>query len=299
MDTSIIYYYFSNFYADVFKETYSPIVQSIATFRHWNKEVPVHVIDVSNRETIWSGWDEKLNFTVHKRANPLSNIEDINETGITVFKNLLAKPICVYDLVHQLDTRINIVCDADLFWINDPFPLGGDTSKGFCCNPNAGLWYYNRDVAEAQKLMQIWCSLCSHVMVSKIFRDRVAKPTAKKCVQEESCLRCVRSSFPELVNEIPEYENFLFGFLPDKKHDLSKIKGLHFANCHCKYFNRNKSLVCLHIKEVNDIIKEAMGEYAVYKIYKNLYETPSFSIHDRDKMAWFRDTMSPESKNDE
>jgi hypothetical protein len=118
-DFAIIYHWWSDNDAPVVNNLSDPVIFSIIGVRHFHKDIPIYVLDVSQTDKEWQNYPDLLNFEVIKRPAPLKKL-----------KSLKLQPVAsrIWD-INWLSNRIAenkiIFCDSDVFWTNPIFPLIG------------------------------------------------------------------------------------------------------------------------------------------------------------------------------
>jgi hypothetical protein len=142
-DFAIIYHWWSDNDAPVVNNLSDPVIFSIIGVRHFHKDIPIYVLDVSQTDKEWQNYPDLLNFEVIKRPAPLKKL-----------KSLKLQPVAsrIWD-INWLSNRIAenkiIFCDSDVFWTNPIFPLIGLENdpelKQFHCGMNNGLFYYDKN----------------------------------------------------------------------------------------------------------------------------------------------------------
>jgi hypothetical protein len=291
MNTHVIYYYFSDKSQKVSKDFKNPVIQSIASLRHWSKDVAISVLDVSDCEVDWELYNHHFNFYVHKVNHPLKNLENnlVHVDGASIFSKRLSRPIALYEYASYVKEDLIVSCDANLFWIKDPFPLSGDHFNKFCSNNNSGLWYYNKNVTKCHDFMHTWNTLCAFVMTNYLMCDRVHKTIGRNSIDERACMNFVQHRFPELYSFNPIEENCSFYNTLNENIDVNKIKALHVSSSSFKYCCNEKALACIYIKELREITDKMFGVDDMRYVFGDFVDIVPYSIHDKKRMSWLNE----------
>ena len=136
MKNPCVYYHWWGYDEESCLSLRSPILPSIATLRAVS-DVPIVVIDISEKSKDWMQYPERLNFTVKRSDCHLSKYKG----RIDGYKHLSR----IFDIKEMSDHCDVVYVDSDVFFFKDPFPLSGDTTK-FCWDGwNTGFFYYNSE----------------------------------------------------------------------------------------------------------------------------------------------------------
>ena len=291
-NTNLIYYYFkdTNERLPAYKDLANPVTLSIATFRKWNKTAKIHVLDVSRVDQDWGNWPEKLNFQVFKNSQ-LTN-EDRKKGQDKFCYGMLSKPSTVYEHVkkHILHHSTVIVCDADLFFVKNPFPLAVDHTRGICCSlENVGYWYfmnngYDGNMDDVYKILELWAGLSAGAYIDPFFKQLLADRCHwnSHIVQEEVVFWYLQKVFPDLlIKDIPYYENFWFDW-PGDAYDTHKVQGLHYRvwRKRGKMPRSERGKLCLYVKELREIVHDVIGREGVRELFDGWDTDETFSFHD-------------------
>lgn len=282
MDNAALIYSFRRWCpGPVWDDIYLPIMPSIASFRAFDTKTAVYVIDSTDHETDWGDWPRKLNFTVLRRPHAFRPFDgmcqaEYNESGLSIFWNLLSKPLDVYETVLELPHEVFMVSDADVFFIKDPWPLHDDPTQNFVCGTNTGFYYFHKYKPATAQVFETWAALCALALTHPRIRKKV-QVKHLKVVQEESIywymLRCHAHRL--YLKHIYKYENFEARNLPqDKGYDHTLIKMLHV----CDSFGRDyRARTAMIIKEVRDVISQVLTREDLSQIYPG-YDPPVYPI---------------------
>lgn len=289
---NLIYYYFKNESnpIDAYKDMANPITMSIATFRKWNKTANIHVLDVSQNEHNWGEWPKKLNFKVYRNKQYKTN--NLKRGRDKFCYGMLSKPSVIYEHVkkniHHHSTVI--VVDADLFFVQNPFPLAVDHSRGICCSlENVGYWYftnggYDGNMNDAYQILEIWAGLCAGAYIDENFKTSLAHRCEwnPNFVQEETVFWYLQKICPHLlIKDIPYTENFWFDW-PIEAFNTHKVKNLHYRVWKKlgKMKRSERGKLCLYVKELRDIIFEVLDKDDIKELYDGWDTDEIFSFHD-------------------
>jgi len=293
--TNLIYYYFNGSEEPIkaYKDMANPITMSIATFRKWNKSAHIHVIDISDTTHDWGEYPDILNFTIYRsqhRSQTLNSMQ-VNAKDKFCF-GMLSKPSIIYEHVLKNISHHStvVVSDADLFYVQNPFPLAVDHTRGICCSlENVGFWYFmnnGRDGAmdDVHRILELWSGFCAGAMIDPFFKQQLSKRCDwnQEIVQEEAVFWYLQKVCPDLlIKDIPYTENFWFDW-PTDAYDMSKVKNLHYRvwRKRGKMDRKERGKLCLYIKELRDIVFDVLGEKAIKELYDDWDTDEVFSFHD-------------------
>lgn len=292
MQPALIYYYWSDRGGPVEEDFKNPLILSMATFRRFNQDARIYVIDASKKQVNvnWGWWPGKIGFEVHRREHALGKIEGrcVGPNGVHMYHRLLSKPATIYDFSNTLNESLVIFSDADVMWLKNPFPLEADFTRSFCASENTGLFYYDRNLLVAHRVFDLWTAYCTQVCVNNQFCEKVAKTMSNAHMHDESVLNYIQRCYPDYFSAIPIEENCPFGMLARPEFNAKRVKNLHL---HCNNFGRyhlKKSLACLCVKELYDIIHDMIGEDEIKKMFGDHNIVPT-SMYDHERMAWLNE----------
>lgn len=291
-NSNLIYYYYKDAEESLkaFKDLANPVVLSIATFRKWNKTTMIHVLDSSRIPQDWGDWPERLQFRVYR----------YDQLGNETFKNgrdkfcygMLSKPSVIFRHVRENIQHHStvIVCDSDVFFVQNPFPLAVDHTRGICCSlENVGYWYfmnggYDGEMNDAHKILELWSGLCAGAFINPHFKARLAERCKwdETIVQEEAVFWYLQKVCPDLlIKDIPYTENFWFDW-PGEVYDTRKVKNLHYRvwRTHGKMKRSERGKLCLHVKELRKILLDMLSPPEIHELYDGWITKDVFSMHD-------------------
>lgn len=307
---NLFYYYFNtNANAKPYKDTKTPIVFSISTFRSWDKDTKIFVIDSSPNKLDWGIFPDLLNFSVIRKPLSFDNCEEKKEIEfnkelkieIILDKYLLSRPSMLYSVAQEVTSRYDtiIACDCDIFFLNNPFPLDSDHFQGVCCLPgNTGYYYFTNNGDGVDEVFESWCSVCDSCLTNEILQKAVCtnyffrmfnalkENTFKKFgLQEEVVWFYINEKNKNLKTKtISTWENFHFILLQNKNIDFYKIKNFHLCTHNPKsIISRDKrGLFCLYISEFRHMIENVLKEN-IKDILPN-FDCDVFSIKNVNKV---------------
>lgn len=112
----------------------TPILLSIATLRAVS-DVPIVVLDASNKLNDWRHFPEKLKFQVIPIGCVLEKYKDLVEGWQYLSR--------IYDInLYSGMCETTIYSDSDVFWLRNPLPLNIDSDKFTFDGWNTGFFYY-------------------------------------------------------------------------------------------------------------------------------------------------------------
>ena len=304
MKPALIYTYWQNEPGDPVKNLHSPIILSIATFRNFDKEVPVYVIDMSGNAT-WGDWPNRFNFEVKSKTWILSNmVSDCFQCGTFPIKGRmpiketairpkeLSRPEAILWLIRQIHEDVIISSDSDMVFVNNLFPLLGDLSK-LNIAPNIGLFYFGR-YSLCEKFMETWAAFCIAAANSEVLREEIvnfAHPYPR-ILHEETVSKYLLQRYENLFEFglQPKHENFLLNFYMKDwdwiDWDVIKTIHLQYTFVEGEIPKEKRAEWFLAIKESNEILKSSFTEEELKSIFEdpNKYDESTKSYRDINYM---------------
>lgn len=241
MSTALIYYYFDYSGRKPWENLWLPIIQSIATFRYWEADCPVWVVDVSADEIDWGDYPDLLNFKVHRRPHHLRYIEFDTERLPWTSPHLLSKPGDIYNFSLTIPEETLLVCDLDMFFLQPPNPFSLAATDKMICNGNAGYWMYNKQNNNTDILFHLWQSHCAQGMLDDRFRDRACKESNKHFMQEETVLCYLLRYFPDFFTSTDPQNNVSIRDVAEGRVDPSTVRTLHVHNCNSLAYPKERT----------------------------------------------------------
>jgi len=283
MNQALIYYYFNEFGTTAYDNMENPVVLSIATFRKFDTTTPIHVIDVSDQEQEWLHFPKKLDFEVFRQPHALKHCENVvympEETRLNLGR--LAKPLDVFELSLYCNQEMIMVCDADVLFTKDPFPLTSDFSKHFCFGN--GLYYFEKSSLNTERIFEIWCGLCVAAAINPLIQRRIIQSKAYSkhdaSLNEKTCWRYLQHKHTYSVEELSVYEDFSVFDLGNKTHDTEKIKCLHFPRNQFRRSLKEKAKLAIRFEEVKTQLLSVLGEEDWKLVFKDT-DCSTVSMHD-------------------
>lgn len=286
MSQALVYYYFNDFGSTAYDDLQNPVVLSIASFRKFDKTTPVYVIDVSDQEQEWLHFPKKLGFELFRQNNALKHCENVVVIPENTLLNLprLAKPLDVFELSLYCNQEVIMMCDADLFFMKSPFPLGCDFSKNFCSGN--GFCYFEKSSLNTQKIFETWGNLCLAAAINPLMQTRIIETIRNgsrgrpRFLNENTCWKYLQHKYVYSIEELSVYENFpVFHMGNNTAYDSSKIKCLHLSHkrTRCQITRKKRARFVLYFEELKEIIMEVLDEEDIKLIFKG-FECDCFSI---------------------
>jgi hypothetical protein len=236
----------------VYKNLRTPIIGSIASLRSVS-DVSIVVLDISDVDTDWGHFPEKLKFEVIKYEPILRRYSHL----LDGWRHLSRIP----DLHKWAQSDVMYV-DSDVFFFRDPFPLACSTEK-FCWDGwNTGFFYFNPKAEMYQRFYSIFECHCLSAIHSENIR-KLMKPhvgyDSWYGVWDEMLLAFIKNE-----------HNELFNYLPVEEHTTARI----LKDCdNPKVFHANGSMVTNPLtqeKHARGLIPLIMEEF-----YQNIKEVLS------------------------
>lgn len=246
---------------DPFANLRTPILLSIATLRSVS-DMPIIVLDLSERSNNWSHFPEKLNFQIHRIKASLKGYHDL----IAGWQFLSR----IHDLkewhqrLHPERPTVMYV-DSDVFWFKDPEPLACDTD-GFCFDGyNTGLFYYSPQSHSNQLFHDRFETYVKAAIFSPSIRQSFVECIGYDSwygVWDEMILSFMLTQHKDLFRIIPREEHL--AARNDLPKDTSRIKMLHcngmMVSDPLGETNHCRGLTCLVVKEFYDNIRKVFNQ---------------------------------------
>ncbi len=254
----------------------TPTLLSIATLRAVS-DLPIVVLDISDKPKNWFGFPQKLNFKVNHIPAQLASYGNLIKGNLHLSRIFDAHE---WALNEQIDEIIYV--DSDVFFFKDILPLACDSSK-FCWNSfNSGFFYYQPNTNSNRLFFDIFKSYS----LASIYSDDMRNITSKYVNYFNWYGVC-----DEMILGYMQHKHFeLFNKIPLEEHSTSSV--LHAVNRNTvKMFHANGSMIkdrftgseharglfCLLFKELYDNIIKVLNPNDLKSIFgvKNLTDMNS------------------------
>jgi hypothetical protein len=177
-DFAIIYHWWSEKNTPVIENLADPIIFSIISVRYFNKDVPIYVIDVSQRQNNWQNYPSLLNFKVVTKPASIDKLKKNN------FHPVVSRVWDINWLTDKIKENKIIFCDSDIFWIKNIFPLLGLENdpclKNFHCGMNNGFFYYDKNSNLSKSIWNLLINIvdkcCEDVVYANDIRKTMGLP---------------------------------------------------------------------------------------------------------------------------
>lgn len=287
MRHALVYYYWSETPCNIWQDKANPIVLSIASFRSFDLDTKIYVIDVSKHNVWWDYIDLRLDFQIIKREPLLRKLlkKLPHEFDIKYCLEHLSRPSAIYDFVVAIPEEVIVCSDSDVFWINSPFPLEGNYHEKFCVSHNNGLCYFETRAPMVNKAFHLWTSMCSHACTSGHFGHIVTSANHNKNLTDKSVLQFARTNYPELFCKTSFYEDYKVWALADKYADPTKARNIHVGKGGLHFGDSQKALAGLYIREIRDRLMITLGGDIMTRYLDDLNIEP-YSMFDGERMKW-------------
>lgn len=245
-----------------------PIIGSIATLRAVDKTIPIYVLDCSDHDVDWHGYDKFLNFKIIKTQFFLKDYRHRNG-----WQNLSR----IFDLRRtEIPEKILLYSDSDVFWIKSPLPLEKSPNK-FCFNgTNSGLFYFDKTSPDVAQFFNLFEAFTITALNDESFRIITRQYTGQIpfFVIDEQVLTYMHVKMRELFNTLDIPEHFTL-YNVTQHTDLSKLKNLHLHAVIVenplevidwkKRWNRGATLI--FIQELYDLMNSILSETQVQSMF--------------------------------
>lgn len=285
MQQALVYYYFNDFGTTAYDDLQQPVVLSIASFRNFDKTTPIYVIDVSDQEQEWLDFPKKLDFTLFRNVHALKHCENVVQIPERhpISLTRLSKPIDIFELTLYCNQETIVVCDADVLFSNNLWPLQGDFSRNFCYSD--GLFYFDKSSLNTEKIFEAWGNMCMAAAINPLMQRRVleSSPYKYSLLDDRACWSYLSKRMCHSIEKVSIYENFPLFSLLETKYDTEKIKGFHLMHhrdrCNIKREERGK--LALHFMEIRRHIVNTLVEEDFKAIFKG-FDCEQFSMQYRN-----------------
>lgn len=256
----------------------SPIL-SIASFRCFNKETPVFVIDYSNGN--WRDFPSKLKFRVISLGCQLKKIINIKDPIIDFgyFRlNNLSRPFDIDYLADYFDDCILVYADTDIFFLKNPFPLENEESDDFhCCKDNSGFFYFKNKSLIARDFLNQWKEKTIFSIYNKNYREELLRKSGRNGKNELFhdeiiCCSLNYDYYNEIIYNVRISKNKVpFVLMPES---------IHLMHVH---WGKNKGVVSLIISETRKAILNCLSVEDVKIATNGIFPRINFNIMDIKK----------------
>lgn len=295
-DTALIYLY-RNWIAERctgYDDLVLPVVLSIATFRAFDHDTSIYVIDSSDSPVKWDRFPQKLNFTVVAQPCVLRRISDcmtITDDN-NIYWSLLTKPLDFHNFSLTIPEKTILASDCDVFFLKSMFPLLLDPRKHFCCGRKTGFYYYDNTSPVTSTVFDIWKGLCSLAVVDPVIQKKVLDD---KSAQDQTVFNYILDKYDFNIKPLPPEENFELQWLIDQPdiHNLDLIKVLHLGNA---VGRKGRGAIALYVKELKESITSVLSDDDLELLF-NGFECPSYSLKAiRDMLPIIHNTIKADDR---
>lgn len=203
----------------------TPLIPAIATLRSVNKEIPIHVLDLSEGETSWGTLQSYLNFEVHR-------IKPSIKHKVKGYR-YLSRLYDIWDFVNQQECNSWIYSDTDVFWLKNPLPLSQKMDR-FCFNRyNTGFFYFDKTTEAVQRFFDAFTSITNACLYDEHYWYIVRQHSYTNehhYLPDEAVCSYLYHRFSDWFNLVDRHEHFVLRHLGEdieNKIDVTKIKMLH------------------------------------------------------------------------
>lgn len=274
----------------------TPLIHSIATLRGVNQTIPVYVLDISDEQVDFHGWDAKLNFKVIKWKPILAEYHD--KAG---WKNL-SRTHDVHHFAQTIPEDVIIYADSDVFWLSDPLPLHQNPDKFSFNKFNSGFWYYNKHSSMYKKFFSLYDAFIITSLNDDNFRVITRMYTDYNewyYVLDETVLTYMYVKMPHLFNAVTALEHLVPSC---NRSEITRTQDAKMIHLHGTMVENptenedwrkrhNRGIACLIIKELHDNMVNAIGIDGVKTMFDKEYGFfKQVSIHDGSFIDKFLNT---------
>lgn len=249
----------------VWDDWQNPVLLSIASLRAHNPDIPVYVLDVSNRDRNWYDYPHKLNFKcirTHSKIPILKTHEIYGETY-----KICSRIFDIEWLASRIPEDVIVSVESDIFWQGD-FVLPEVVDR-FCFNfYNSGFYYYNKNAELAKQFIALWKHYIIMGMANPKVRAEVMSKYEWEFFQDEACMVYIMKTFGGIVAPLSDDHNVLFNPFKSYEDTYKKATTLHFIQA---MIPKNRGLLPLFVKEFYDIVSRVLSPQQLYEIYGAFY----------------------------
>lgn len=271
----VYYHWFEKENSTVSKIIRCPIIQSIATLRAVDSEIPIKVLCPKTNQN-WSEFPEVLNFEVIKKEFYLQNYK--HKKGW----ELLSRLFDLYRIPKEQNEEV-FYCDSDVFWLKSPWPLKCNPSK-FCFDGyNSGLFYYKHESPEVERFFELFeaytIGSLNNSEIDKLMKTYVTcfQHSGEKSwydVWDEMILTYIFHEHKDLFNQIYKEEHCCARDLKVWV-EPENVRAFHCngtivcneATTHLPYVQHSRGLMCVLVKEWWDAINKVLPEHLIKELY--------------------------------
>lgn len=243
------------------KNLSTPIVLSIATLRAVS-DIPIIVIDLSEKDMDWKDYPKKLNFEVIRKNFYLKKYK----SKIKGYRHLSR----IFDLQeHYIKNTDVMYIDSDVFFFKNPLPLKESTDK-FCWDLwNTGFFYYN-----PEKNIEFF-DVFKHYTMSAIYSGDIRNLFKKYVNYDSSCygvcdemvLGYMREFNSEFFNKIQVEEHATFFNLFDAKSPKMLHLNWFMISNPINQSSNARGLACLYAEEFYENICKVLTKEDLIEIF--------------------------------
>jgi hypothetical protein len=249
---ALLYHYWNNEQAEAWKDLRVPVVLSIATFRHWDKNTPIYVVDVSDEERQWADFPSFLNFKVVRAEYHLKHVVRPEHERSAV--RMLSKPNDIYSFSLTVPERVILCVDADYFFVKNPCPIRHGPDQPPTIGWNTGYWKYNKVCPLTVAVFDLWKSSCANVLLDDVFRESVMQVSGRTHLNDETMMNVLSKKHPGITIPPSSWDNVTFDSLVTRRLDAAQVRGLHVIFASLRIARQQRGLVCLYVKELRELI---------------------------------------------
>lgn len=276
--------------ANVIDNAYMPIIYSIASFRKWDTETEIVVLDTSEYPQQWGEYPELLNFTVLHKQWAMHDIWESckDQPYIKSYRHTpkcLSKIVEIYQYILD-NSRIGdnvIVADCDIVFVKPFFPFASDSRK-ICCGINGGLWYFT-NTDENIKTLRDWAELCVQVCTSNTLASLVTNSVYRSApeligvLHEETTIRFLRLIAQDQFADPHIGEDYIYYWLYKRDDDFNTIKAIHITSWSIAKKIRISAYV--YISELREQLISVLGDKCCSRLHS---AKPIASLTDKSSL---------------
>lgn len=275
----------------------SPLILSIATTRAHCPDAKIHVLDGSAVEVDWSGFDNKLDFQVHRVEHSLKQRYS-HRLGFEHLSRL-------FDLDNFTKEMTDLIVyqDVDVFRLKPPSTNHNDR---FAYNGNnSGYFYYNPASKIVQRFYEIFRAYTLTALNDEMFRvlhRQYVNYNQWYYIADETMLTYIQNKHPDLIHPMQPGEHVRGGSVQNvlpSDWQMIHFNGIMVRNPITKWAaqrEHSRGLACLLIKELYDSVTQVLTESDLRLIFTedelNGYLPMQRSLEDEAFMARLLATRS-------
>jgi hypothetical protein len=266
MRPALIYHWWNDRKLNVWEDWQNPVLVSIASFRAFDPETPIYVLDVSDVERNWMDYPHKLNFK-HIRSTSRIPLLKTHQIFGQSYK-ICSRQFDIEWLAGRIPEDVIVSVESDLFW-QGGLELPEDVDRFHFNFYNSGFYFYNKNADLTKQFLAVWKHHILLGMCNTKIRDEIMAKYDWPHFQDEACLVYIVKTFGGMAGPIDDRHNVLFNPFKSYEDEYKNALTLHFIQA---MHPKNRGLLPVMVKEFYEIIRQVLSPEQLYDIYGPEYE---------------------------